>query len=145
MDASTNAAIAAGISKPPPAPGSEFRKDTIQSGPEPGFEHDESADLKKLPHVDGVDEFGGHRKVDPAEIALVRKLDRYMLVRLCLLLLRLRKLDTNIVLQPILWLMYLFNYLDRNAIVNARLNDLEEDLGLVGTQYNTCVSILFVG
>ena len=90
MDASTNAAIAAGISKPPPAPGSEFRKDTIQSGPEPGFEHDESADLKKLPHVDGVDEFGGHRKVDPAEIALVRKLDRYMLVRLCLLLLRLR-------------------------------------------------------
>jgi hypothetical protein len=44
-----------------------------------------------------------------------------------------------------LWLMYLFNYLDRNAIVNARLNNLEEDLGLVGTQYNTCVSILFVG
>jgi hypothetical protein len=47
--------------------------------------------------------------------------------------------------KPILWLMYLFNYLDRNAIVNARLNGLEEQLGLVGTQYNTCVSILFVG
>lgn len=44
-----------------------------------------------------------------------------------------------------LWLMYLFNYLDRNAIANARLNNLEEDLGLEGTQYNTCVSILFVG
>jgi MFS family permease len=44
-----------------------------------------------------------------------------------------------------LWFMYLFNYLDRNALVNARLNSLEEDLGLVGTQYNTCVSILFVG
>ena len=41
--------------------------------------------------------------------------------------------------------MYLFNYLDRNALVNARLNDLEEEIGLVGTQYNTCVSILFVG
>lgn len=41
--------------------------------------------------------------------------------------------------------MYLFNYLDRNAIANARLNNLEEDLGLEGTQYNTCVSILFVG
>lgn len=41
--------------------------------------------------------------------------------------------------------MYFFNYLDRNALVNARLNDLEEDLGLVGTQYNTCMSILFVG
>lgn len=41
--------------------------------------------------------------------------------------------------------MYLFNYLDRNALVNARLNDLEDEIGLVGTQYNTCVSILFVG
>ena len=47
--------------------------------------------------------------------------------------------------EPILWLMYLFNFLDRNAMINARLNSLEEDLGLVGTQYNTCVSILFVG
>ena len=44
-----------------------------------------------------------------------------------------------------LWLMYWLNYLDRNAIAHARLNSLEEDLGLVGTQYNTCVSILFVG
>lgn len=35
--------------------------------------------------------------------------------------------------------------IDRNAIANARLNGLEEDLGLVGTQYNTCISILFVG
>jgi hypothetical protein len=34
--------------------------------------------------------------------------------------------------------------IDRNAIANAHLNDLEEDLGLVGTQYNTCISILFV-
>jgi hypothetical protein len=41
--------------------------------------------------------------------------------------------------------MYTLNYLDRNAIVNARLNNLEADLNLKGTQYNTCVSILFVG
>jgi MFS family permease len=81
--------------------------------------------FKTMPKIEKVDKFGSHDKTDPEEIALVRKLDFYML--------------------PILWLMYLFNYLDRNAIVNARLNDLEEDLGLVGTQYNTCVSILFVG
>jgi fucose permease len=81
--------------------------------------------FEKMPQVDKIDKFGSHNKIDPLEIALVKKLDRYML--------------------PILWLMYLFNYLDRNAIVNARLNNLEEDLGLVGTQYNTCVSILFVG
>lgn len=37
------------------------------------------------------------------------------------------------------------NYLDRNAIAQARLNNLEKDLKLVGSQYNTCISILFVG
>lgn len=41
--------------------------------------------------------------------------------------------------------MYWLNYLDRNAITLARLNGLEEHLGLVKTQYNTAVSILFVG
>lgn len=44
-----------------------------------------------------------------------------------------------------LWLMYWLNYLDRNAIALARLNDLEEDLNLSSSQYQTCVSILFVG
>jgi sugar phosphate permease len=41
--------------------------------------------------------------------------------------------------------MYWLNYLDRNAITLARLNDLEEELGLSSVQYQTCVSILFVG
>lgn len=44
-----------------------------------------------------------------------------------------------------LWVMYFMNFLDRNAIVNGKLNDLDKDLGMKGTQYNTCVSILFVG
>lgn len=65
-----------------------------------------------------------HKK-SPEEIALVRKLDFTMM--------------------PILWVMYWFNYLDRNAIAVARLDGLEEELGLVGTQYVTSVSILFVG
>ncbi|KAF2113081.1 major facilitator superfamily transporter [Lophiotrema nucula] len=47
--------------------------------------------------------------------------------------------------QPMLWSMYWLNYLDRNAIALARINDLEEDLNLDSTQYQTCVSILFVG
>lgn len=41
--------------------------------------------------------------------------------------------------------MYFFNFLDRNAIANGKLNGLAEDLNLEGTQFNTCVSILFVG
>lgn len=47
--------------------------------------------------------------------------------------------------MPMLWSMYWLNYLDRNGIALARINDLEEDLGLSSTQYQTCVSILFVG
>lgn len=72
-----------------------------------------------------IDYSGAHEKSDPAEIALVKKLDRWIM--------------------PTLWIMYWLNYLDRNAIALARLNDLEEDLGLSSTQYQTCVSILFVG
>ena len=42
--------------------------------------------LQKLPKVDGLDQFGGHKKTDPAEIALVKRIDYYLL--------------------PVLWLMY---------------------------------------
>ena len=41
--------------------------------------------------------------------------------------------------------MYFLNYVDRNAIAQARLNDLEEDLGMSGSDFNTAVSVLFVG
>ena len=41
--------------------------------------------------------------------------------------------------------MYFLNFLDRNAMVNGKLNSLTKDLNLHGSQYNTCVSILFVG
>ena len=41
--------------------------------------------------------------------------------------------------------MYFLNYVDRNAIAQARLNDLEKDLKMSGTEFNTTVSILFVG
>jgi hypothetical protein len=41
--------------------------------------------------------------------------------------------------------MYFLNYLDRNALPQARLNGIEDDLKLTGVQYNTAISILFVG
>lgn len=53
-----------------------------------------------------------------------------------------RKLDMT--LLPMLWILYLLNYLDRNNIAQARLNKFEKDLGLVGDQFNTAVSILNV-
>jgi len=52
------------------------------------------------------------------------------------------KLDLNII--PIVMLLYLFSFLDRVNIGNARLYGMEEDLGLTRNQYQTAVSLLFV-
>jgi len=54
-----------------------------------------------------------------------------------------RKIDLR--LLPMIVLMYIMNYLDRNNIAAARLAGLEHDLHLSSTQYLTCLSILFVG
>ena len=86
-----------------------------------GVFHDEEA-IKSDPELDYS---GAKEKTDPAEIALVRKLDKWIM--------------------PTLWAMYWLNYLDRNAIALARLDDLEDDLNLTSSEYQTCVSILFVG
>ncbi|KAI8303130.1 putative transporter [Colletotrichum sp. SAR11_240] len=86
---------------------------------------DYQEDLKPVDETRQPDKFGSVDKVDPKEIALVKKLDLY--------------------LMPILWVMYFLNFLDRNAIVNGKLNNLDKDLNMVGSQYNTCVSIFFVG
>ncbi|KAI0424840.1 MFS transporter-like protein [Xylaria sp. FL1042] len=90
------------------------------------LEHDDDTrDDPKKNIIEQPDRFGSYAKVDPKEIALVRKLDLYMM--------------------PVLWLMYFLNFLDRNAIVNGKLNHIDKDLGLAGSEYNTCVSIFFVG
>ncbi|UQC73380.1 uncharacterized protein CLUP02_00024 [Colletotrichum lupini] len=54
-----------------------------------------------------------------------------------------KRLDMT--LMPCLWVLYLFNYLDRASIAQARLSSLDEDLNLEGYQYGTAVSILSVG
>lgn len=53
-----------------------------------------------------------------------------------------RKLDLSII--PPVTLLYLFSFLDRVNIGNARLYGLEEDLNLSSEQYQTAVSLLFV-
>ncbi|ETI19647.1 hypothetical protein G647_08659 [Cladophialophora carrionii CBS 160.54] len=54
-----------------------------------------------------------------------------------------RKIDFRLI--PTIIIMYILNYLDRNNIAAARLAGLEDELKLHGTQYQTAVSILFVG
>jgi hypothetical protein len=53
------------------------------------------------------------------------------------------KLDR--VIMPCLAVMYILNNLDRNNIAAAKLAGIEEDLHLSAKEYQTCVSILFVG
>lgn len=54
-----------------------------------------------------------------------------------------RKIDMR--LMPMIILMYILNYLDRNNIAAAKLAGLLTDLHLTGVQFQTSVSILFVG
>ncbi|KAL4910734.1 hypothetical protein BDW74DRAFT_164556 [Aspergillus multicolor] len=46
---------------------------------------------------------------------------------------------------PVLIVLFILNFIDRNNFANARLKGLEEDLHLTDVQYQTCISILLVG
>ncbi|KAH7887787.1 MFS general substrate transporter [Phlebopus sp. FC_14] len=54
----------------------------------------------------------------------------------------LRKLDFRV---AFLVLVYIMNYMDRNNAAAARLRGFEEDLHMTGRQFNTMISILYVG
>ena len=50
-----------------------------------------------------------------------------------------RKLDTWML--PQLWILYMFNYLNRTNIAQARLNTFDEDLNLSDGDYQVCWTI----
>ncbi|KAG1779745.1 MFS general substrate transporter [Suillus placidus] len=54
----------------------------------------------------------------------------------------LRKLDLRV---AFLVLIYIVNYMDRSNAAAARLRGFEEDLNMKGNQFNTLISILYVG
>ncbi|KAK5008693.1 hypothetical protein LTR28_003637 [Elasticomyces elasticus] len=54
-------------------------------------------------------------------------------------------LKMDMIVMPCLVIMYIMNYLDRQNIAAAKLANIDKDLGLSLEQYQTCVSILFVG
>ncbi|KAJ5889521.1 hypothetical protein N7504_010331 [Penicillium tannophilum] len=91
-------------------------------------------------HVQPEKDVGPPRTNDPElldEINSTSKAEEKRLERVLT-----RKIDLHIL--PFVVLIYLFSFLDRVNIGNARLYGLEEDLGLVGDQYQIAVSILFV-
>lgn len=54
-----------------------------------------------------------------------------------------RKVDIRILIM-VCWI-YICNYLDRNNIASARLGGLEEELNMTSKDYQTAISLLFVG
>jgi hypothetical protein len=91
------------------------------------YEHndDPESDLKPEETEGKADHFGTNTLYTPEETRLVRKLDWHIM--------------------PIVFCMYFMNKLDQNAIANARLDGFEAELGLVGNQFNVCVSVLYAG
>lgn len=109
-----------------PAPFPEEKLKTSAQYYEEG--NDEPGDEKLAPHVPELIQGLTEEERRVLEKKLVRKIDLRLL--------------------PMLILMYIMNYLDRNNIASAKLagkKGMVKDLGMTSTQYSTCVSILFVG
>ncbi|KAI8145093.1 major facilitator superfamily domain-containing protein [Fennellomyces sp. T-0311] len=51
----------------------------------------------------------------------------------------------DLLLLPFLSFMYLFSSLDRSTLGNAVLDNFEEDVGITPDQFNTCITIFYVG
>lgn len=54
-------------------------------------------------------------------------------------------LKMDVMVMPTMTILYILNYLDRQNIAAAKLATIMEDLNLTVQEYNTAVSILFVG
>jgi hypothetical protein len=74
------------------------------------------------------------------EKALVRKIDRRIMP--CLFAMIVLKYDSGLCMDKSLMIN---SYLDRNGLANARVQGIEQSLGLKGADFSTAISILFVG
>ncbi|KAF6810846.1 hypothetical protein CSOJ01_06061 [Colletotrichum sojae] len=104
-------------------------REMVSAGPKkeevPECHHLEKGEDRLTMVASNAGHTGARKTTNPAEVKLKRKLDFLIL--------------------PVLWVMYWFNYLDRNAITVARLDGMEDELNMSSTEYQTSVSILFVG
>ncbi len=95
----------------------------------------EKMDAGSLEQVEAVkqqDEQNGFAPVMPASLAALSQ-DEYSRIS------RKATLKMDIVIMPIMTIMYIFNYLDRQNIASAKLADIDKDLNLSPVQYQTAV------
>ncbi|KAL4972935.1 major facilitator superfamily domain-containing protein [Aspergillus desertorum] len=86
-------------------------------------------DIVEKANIAHDEEVGHVATLSPEELVIEQKLRR--------------RIDS--IVMPLVILVYLMNYIDRNNYPAAKLQGLPEDLGLVGNQYQVGLSILFVG
>jgi hypothetical protein len=53
--------------------------------------------------------------------------------------------DIELTLRPIMGILYVLNYIDRQNLAAAKLQGIMEDLDMTTQQFATAISILFVG
>lgn len=54
-------------------------------------------------------------------------------------------LKLDFIIMPAITILYILNYLDRQNLAASKLAGIMEDLDMTVQQFNTCISILFVG
>ncbi|KAB8230416.1 major facilitator superfamily domain-containing protein [Aspergillus alliaceus] len=107
------------------------------------FGKEKNNEKKDVLEVECIDEkavptHGSHQPTMPASLAALSESEYHRVGRKAIL-----KLDSRV--MPCLVIMFIMNFLDRQNIASAKLAGVEEDLGMNDVQYQTSISILFIG
>lgn len=93
------------------------------------------------PHVATVETIDGDKTVKQSIMSTYRSYDPVFSKEMEKRLVK----SIDIRLLPLVVTIYIFNYLDRNSITQARLYGLQEDTHVTGVTYNTAISIFSAG
>lgn len=93
------------------------------------------------PHVATVEMTNGDKPVQQSIMSTYRSYDAVFSKKTEKRLVK----SIDIRLLPLIVTIYVFNYLDRNSITQARLYGLQEDTHVTGATYNTAISIFSAG
>ena len=84
---------------------------------------------KVEPVITVLEDNGDESSMNEAEVIYDEKMTKKLV----------RKIDWHI--MPVLVILYLLSFLDRTNIGNARLANLEKDLGMTGLNYNVGIRL----
>lgn len=104
----------------------EFGTGTVSALPPPHSRHGHSRGKDEIDRIDAL------ATAEGTTLDSFRHLDEKAI---------LRKMDLRLI--PMLSLLYLLSFLDRGNIGNAKIEGLQEDLGMRSYEYNWCLTAFF--